>query len=114
MSALDQLVRLDDYQTYLKYRKPPGTGYNQKPGKKNVWVPTESGGYEGAVVVDESDANVTVVQLTKDESVRFLSPNPALPKLALVPRPSLPAPPPSSLTLFVYRRRFSRRTKSMA
>jgi hypothetical protein len=72
MSALDQLVRLDDYQTYLKYRKPAGTGYAQKANKKNVWVPTETGGYEGAVVVDEADPNVTVVQLSKNEAVRSL------------------------------------------
>jgi hypothetical protein len=61
---------LDDYQQYLKYRKPPGSGYAQKANKKNVWVPTEDGGYQPAVVVDENDPNVTVVQLAKDESVR--------------------------------------------
>lgn len=71
MSALDQLVRLDDYQTYLKYRKPATAGYAQKPNQKNVWVPTDDGGYQPAVVIDESDDAVTVVQLAKDESVRI-------------------------------------------
>lgn len=72
MSSLDQLVRLDDYQQYLKYRKPPNSAFTQVPNKKNVWVPTEQGGFQQAVVVDESDDKVTVVQLVKDESVRSL------------------------------------------
>jgi len=71
MSALEQLVRLDDYQTYLKYRRPPGAGYSQVPNKKNVWVPSDEAGYQPGTVVDESDANVTVVQLAKDQSEKI-------------------------------------------
>jgi len=112
MSSLDQLVRLDDYQSYLKYRKPAGSGfaqvrwfrlsrpvllwsgsceesalpplasvflrfhisniiYCQVANKKNVWVPNDEGGYSHAVVIDESDPNVTVVQVVKNEAVRL-------------------------------------------
>jgi myosin heavy subunit len=71
MNALDSLTKLDDYQTYLQYRKPPGTGYKVIDGQKNVFVPDGHGAYKIATVVDDTDPQITVVTMVDNGEEKF-------------------------------------------
>jgi len=61
-NLLDQITKLDDYQTYLQYRRPPGFAFKVVDGAKSVFVPDGNGAYLPATVVDDTDDTITVVQ----------------------------------------------------
>jgi myosin heavy subunit len=69
---LDELVKLDDYTTYLKYRRPPGFVFKQVDGKKNVWIPDGNGSFRVAVVLQDQDDSVVVVQLPETQEEKMV------------------------------------------